>query len=52
MPVMATMEGNHSQIGLPRRCDPDVVYDYIKNMSEPYGTKITIDEDGLLVCSW
>lgn len=52
VPVMAAMEGNKSQIGLPRICAPEVVYDYIAKMSEPYGTKITVDKDGLLVCEW
>lgn len=52
MPVMAMMDGNQSQIGLPRRCAASEIYEYIKNMSEPFGTKIEIDKDGLLVCSW
>ena len=52
MPVMAMMEGNKSQIGLPRKCDPELICDYLAEMSAPYGTKITIDEKGLLVCEW
>lgn len=52
MPVMAMMEGNKSQIGLPRRCAPELIHEYIANMSAPFGTKIKIDEEGLLVCEW
>lgn len=52
MPVMAMMEGNKSQIGLPRRCAPELIHEYIANMSAPFGTKIKINEEGLLVCEW
>lgn len=52
MPVAAMMEGNKSQIGLPRKCAPEEIFDYIKDMSAPYGTKIKIDDNGLLVCEW
>ena len=28
------------------------IYEYLKKMCEPYGTKIKIKEDGLLECEW
>ena len=52
MPVMAMMDGNKSQIGLPRKCDPALICDYLADMSAPFGTKITVDGEGLLVCEW
>lgn len=52
MPVEAAMEGNHSEIGLPRRSDGYEICEYLNKMSEPYGTKITRQDDGILVCTW
>lgn len=52
MPVELMMEGNHSEIGLPRRCDGKEILEYLATMSEPYGTVIEQAEDGTLVCKW
>lgn len=52
MPVEAAMEGNHSEIGLPRRSDGYEICERLSQMSEPYGTKITRQDDGILVCEW
>lgn len=52
MPVEAAMEGNHSEIGLPRRSDGYEICEYLNKMSEPYGVKITRQEDGILNCEW
>lgn len=52
MPVEAAMEGNHSEIGLPRRSDGYEICEYLNKMSEPYGVKITRQDDGILACQW
>lgn len=52
MPVEATMEGNKSEIGLPRRSDGYEICEYLNEMCEPYGTKIVREDDGILVCEW
>ena len=52
MPVEAAMEGNKSEIGLPRRSDGYEICEYLNNMCEPYGTKITRQDDGILVVEW
>jgi len=52
MPVELAMEGNHSQIGLPRRSNNPEICDYLARMCEPYGTRFQMDSDGILVCSW
>ena len=52
MPVEAAMEGNHSEIGLPRRSDGYEICEYLNQMCEPYGTKIIRQDDGILNCVW
>ena len=52
MPVEAAMEGNKSEIGLPRRSDGYEICEYLNKMCEPYGTKIVRGDDGILVCEW
>ena len=52
MPVEATIDGNKSEIGLPRRSDGYEICEYLNKMCEPYGTKITRQDDGILVCEW
>ena len=52
MPVEMSMKGNKSEQGLPRRSYNPEIFEYLAKMCEPYGTKLTLDEDGLIECSW
>ncbi|MBR5783388.1 MAG: CapA family protein [Clostridia bacterium] len=52
MPIEMKMTGHKSEIGLPRRSyDPNIAA-YLAEMCEPYGTKISFGEDGLITCEW
>lgn len=52
LPVEAAMEGNHSEIGLPRRSANPEIAEYLGAMCASYGTKIIRNEDGTLSCKW
>lgn len=52
MPVEMKMDGHKSENGLPRRSYNPEIFEYIKNMSEPFGTKMELDADGLISCTW
>ncbi|MBQ2941281.1 MAG: CapA family protein [Clostridia bacterium] len=52
MPIEMKMDGHKSEIGLPRRCDNMEIFEYLREMSEPYGTKIKVNEDGFYECEW
>ena len=52
MPIEMAMKGNKSENGLPRRSYNPEIYEYFKEMSEPYGVKMTLDEDGIINCIW
>ena len=52
MPVEAAMEGNKSEIGLPRRSDGYEICEYLNQMCEPYGTRIIREKDGILRVEW
>ena len=52
VPVMGKMDGNKSEIGLPRLIAPDKVVDYLGKMSEPYGVTLTAADDGLIDVKW
>ncbi|MBQ8814896.1 MAG: CapA family protein [Lachnospiraceae bacterium] len=52
LPIEMAMEGNRSAIGLPRRSDNPEIAEYLAEMCEPYGTKITREKDGTLTCTW
>lgn len=52
MPVEAKMQGNKSEIGLPRRSDGKDICEYLAKMCEPYGTKTELGEDGLITVTW
>ncbi|MBQ4160713.1 MAG: CapA family protein [Clostridia bacterium] len=52
MPIEMKMDGHKSENGLPRRSYNPEIYEYLKNMSEPYGTKLTLRDDGLIECEW
>ncbi|MBR5460042.1 MAG: CapA family protein [Clostridia bacterium] len=50
MPVEMSMKGNKSESGLPRRSYNPEIFEYFKNMCEPYGTHLELDEDGIIHC--
>lgn len=52
VPIELAMEGNKSEIGLPRITSPERVVDYLGKMSAPYGVTLTADADGLITCKW
>ncbi len=52
LPLMGNMDGNKSEIGLPRICDAARVVDYLGKMSEPYGVSLTAADDGLIDVNW
>ena len=52
MPIEMTMDGNKSENGLPQRSYNPEIAEYLKGMCEPYGTKIVLEEDGLITCEW
>ena len=52
LPIELVMEGNKSEIGLPRRSSDPEIADYLAAMCAPYGTKITVQDDGTLLCTW
>lgn len=52
MPVEMRMDGHKSDIGLPRRSYNAEIAEYLRNMCEPYGTKIEMCDDGLIRCLW
>ena len=52
LPILGNMEGNKSEIGLPRKTSPDEVVKYLGEMSEPYGVTLKAEEDGTISCSW
>jgi poly-gamma-glutamate synthesis protein (capsule biosynthesis protein) len=52
MPVEMKMDGNKSEQGLPRRSYDTSIYEYLKEMCEPYGTKLKLEADGLISCTW
>ena len=52
VPIMGAMEGNKSEIGLPRLTDAKKIVDYLGKMSAPYGVTLTEADDGLIDVSW
>ena len=52
MPVEMKMDGHKAENGLPRRSYNPEIAEYLAKMCEPYGTKITMNEDGLITCEW
>lgn len=52
MPIEAMMKGNKSEIGLPRRSDGKDIAEYLGEMCKPYGTKIVLEDDGILTVTW
>ena len=52
MPVEITMNGNKSQIGLPRRAKDLTLVKRLADLSKPYGVTMQIEEDGTVTCKW
>lgn len=52
MPIEMSMDGHKSERGLPRRSYNPEIFDYLAKMCEPYGTKLKLEEDGLISCTW
>ena len=52
MPVVLDMDGHHSRVGLPRRASGEKILEYLGEMSAPYGTKMELQEDGTILCTW
>lgn len=52
VPIMGAMEGNKSEIGLPRLCDAEKVISYLGEMSAPYGITLSKDKDCLIDVKW
>jgi poly-gamma-glutamate synthesis protein (capsule biosynthesis protein) len=52
LPLLGAMEGNNSEIGLPRICDAEKVAKYLGEMSLPYGVTMKAAEDGLIDVFW
>ena len=51
-PVLLSMDGNKSEIGLPRLCtDPELLSDFIARC-EKFGTKLIRNNDGSYDCKW
>ena len=51
-PILLSMDGNKSEIGLPRLCtDPELLADFIARC-EKFGTKLIRNEDGSYDCQW
>lgn len=52
MPVEVTMNGNKSQIGLPRKAKDLTLVKRLADLSKPYGVTMQIEEDGTVTCKW
>jgi poly-gamma-glutamate synthesis protein (capsule biosynthesis protein) len=52
VPIMGNMDGNKSEIGLPRLISPEKIVDYLGKMSAPYGVTLTAADDGLIDVKW
>lgn len=52
LPVEMKMDGNKSEMGLPRISRDGEICRYIAGMSAPFGTDIKEGGDGLLYCKW
>lgn len=52
LPIEMDMEGNKSRQGLPYISKNPEICEYLAKMCEPFGTKVTQQPNGTLVCSW
>lgn len=47
-----TDKTNKSRHGLPRKAPAEKIAAYLGEMSAPYGTKLSVTDDGLINCEW
>lgn len=52
MPIEMRMDGHKSENGLPRRSFNPEIFEYLAEMCKPFGTKLTLEKDGLITCAW
>lgn len=52
MPIEMSMDGNKAETGLPKRSHNPEIFEYLRDMCTPYGTKLSLRDDGLIDCSW
>ena len=48
LPIMLNMDGTKSDIGLPRVGGGKEIFEYLREMSLPYGTEMELSHDGLI----
>lgn len=51
LPIMSKMDGNKSEIGLPRIAEDTSFMQRLNDISEPFGVRV-IEKDGKFVCEW
>lgn len=52
LPIEMDMNGNKSRQGLPYISNNPEICEYLSQMCAPFGTKITPQADGTLICTW
>ena len=52
IPIELTMNGKKCDEGLPRLGGREKVIEYLGKMSEPYGVRLTLSNDGLIDVNW
>ena len=52
LPIEMDMDGNKSRQGLPYISKNPEICEYLSQMCAPFGTKITPQADGTLICTW
>ena len=52
LPVEMVMDGNKAERGLPRKSNDPKLLSYLADMCAPYGTEISLEEDGTYSCTW
>lgn len=52
MPVEMSMTSHKADQGLPRRVYTSEICDYLAEMCQDYGTKLTMQQDGLISVEW
>ncbi len=51
LPIMSKMDGNKSEIGLPRIAEDTSFMKRLNDISEPFGVRV-VEKDGKFVCEW
>ncbi len=52
MPVEMAMDSHKAATGLPRFSKNPEIFEYLSNMCKPYGTTLTLEDDGTYTCHW